>query len=84
MKKGDYYDISELNFDEFLRLHQFLEDNGNKMYTSTKTRSQWGTKPDYPNLAWGYEGICGSRDPDKYINKLNNSNFEKESNYEIY
>ena len=86
-KVGDYLDTSKLSGDQFIEIHQLLEDNGEKMYESTKSRKRWG-------FGWRFlyynknDGWCGSeniREKEISIEYIHNIlNVSSEPQYEIY
>ncbi len=86
-KVGDYLDTSKLSGDQFIEIHQLLEDNGEKMYESTKSIKRWGFSWIYLYYHENY-GWCGSeniREKEISIEYIHNIlNVSSEPQYEIY
>lgn len=85
MEEGDYFDVKDIDFETFIKLHQVIEDSGKKLSYSTKTRSSL-VNFKYEALACidGCVQGCSLKNSD-LRNRLNISDFiNYQENYEIY
>jgi len=64
--ENDYIDTKGILFKDFIKLSQFLEDSGNKMYYTTEIRIE-EKYFDYEYFGYSYEGVCGHRAGSKNI-----------------
>jgi len=85
--KNDYIDVSLLSHEDFIHLHQALEDSGEKMLEKTETRKKEGFH--YKYLVYcDKSGWFGSTSPwSRYlpVEKVYSIlNITREPNYEVY
>lgn len=60
LDKQDCIDIRGISKTDFIKIHQLLEDSGNKMYETTKSRKEGWYLHDYKYLKYNGGELCMS------------------------
>lgn len=86
--QDDYIDVSSLSPEDFIHLHQALEDSGEKMFETTKTRRKYKFGYKYLHYSGEINGWAGLPfKSNRYLSVkevYSILNITREPHYEIY